>query len=103
MSEKDINKTINELIANNPVLLFMKGSKEAPQCGFSAQVVHILNQYDVDYQTVDVLQDWDIREGIKQYSNWPTIPQLYIKEEFIGGCDIIMEMHRKDSLKELLS
>ena len=66
-------------------------------------MVHILNQYDVGYETVDVLQDWDLREGIKQYSNWPTIPQLYIKEEFIGGCDIVMEMHRKDSLKELLS
>lgn len=102
MSEQDINETIKNLISKHPVLLFMKGNKEAPQCGFSAQVVHILGQYDVDFETVNVLEDWDIREGIKSFSNWPTIPQLYVKGEFLGGCDIIMEMHRKDGLKDYL-
>ena len=99
MSSEQINQTLENLIAENPVLLFMKGNKEAPQCGFSAQVVHILNQYNVEYNTVNVLDDWDIREGIKSYSEWPTIPQLYIRGEFIGGCDIVMELHRKDNLK----
>ena len=99
MSSEQINQTLENLIAENPILLFMKGNKEAPQCGFSAQVVHILNQYNVEYNTVNVLDDWDIREGIKSYSEWPTIPQLYIKGEFIGGCDIVMELHRKDNLK----
>ncbi len=100
MTTEATNETIKALIAENPVLLFMKGNKEAPQCGFSAQVVHILNQYNKDYRTINVLDDWDIREGIKTFSSWPTIPQLYIKGEFIGGCDIIMEMHRKEALKD---
>jgi monothiol glutaredoxin len=89
---------IAALIQNNPVVLFMKGSKTAPQCGFSAQVVKILDSYHVPYETIDVLEDWNLREGIKSYSNWPTIPQLYIRGKFIGGCDIAMELHRKGEL-----
>jgi monothiol glutaredoxin len=94
---------IKQEIENNPIVLFMKGTKTSPQCGFSAQVVHILNQYQVDFKDINVLEDWDIREGVKEYSNWPTIPQLYVKGEFIGGCDITMEMHRKGQLEPVLA
>jgi monothiol glutaredoxin len=81
----------------------MKGTKDSPQCGFSAQVVQILSIYGVDFKDIDVLQDWDIREGIKEYSSWPTIPQLYVQGEFVGGCDITMEMHRKGQLEAILA
>jgi monothiol glutaredoxin len=97
-----IHTKIAQSIQTNPVMLFMKGTREAPQCGFSAQVVKILDSYGVDYATMNVLDDWDLREGIKSYSNWPTIPQLYIDGKFIGGCDITMEMHRKGDLSPLL-
>ena len=80
----------------------MKGTRESPQCGFSAQVINVLKSYNVPFETIDVLADYDIREGIKEYTNWPTIPQLYIKGQFIGGCDITMEMHRKGELAEPL-
>jgi monothiol glutaredoxin len=93
---------INELIQGSPVTLFMKGNREAPQCGFSAKVVSILDDYLGDYQTVDVLSDGEIREGIKVYSSWPTIPQLYVKGEFLGGCDIITEMAGSGELFEAL-
>ena len=93
--EKDIN--------SNDVVLFMKGSKKIPQCGFSATVVEILRRVGVEsYLDVNVLADPEIREGIKQFSNWPTIPQLYIKGEFIGGCDITREMYENGELLELL-
>lgn len=80
----------------------MKGEKDAPACGFSAQVIHILNQYGIDYTTFNVLEDWDVREGIKEFSNWPTIPQLYVGSKFIGGCDIAMELDRKGELEAIL-
>ena len=102
MSDGAVQEKIGELISSNRILLFMKGNKEAPMCGFSAQVVHILNSYDADYETINVLDDWDIREGIKVYSSWPTIPQLYVDGEFVGGCDIIMEAHRKEELGSIL-
>ena len=93
---------IDELIQGSPVMLFMKGTREAPQCGFSAKVVSILDDYLADYRTVDVLSDGEIREGIKAYSSWPTIPQLYVKGEFLGGCDIITEMAGSGELFEAL-
>ena len=93
---------IKENIEGNDVCLFMKGTPESPQCGFSAHVVQILNHYGVSYKAIDVLADWDIREGIKEFSNWPTIPQLYVKGKFVGGCDITAEMHRKGELETVL-
>ena len=102
MTEQDTHVRIKDLIEKNRVMLFMKGDKEQPMCGFSAQVIHILNSYGVEFATENVLADWDIREGIKTFSNWPTIPQLYIDGKFVGGCDITMELHRKGQLKELL-
>ena len=93
---------IKKLIEDNKIMLFMKGEKDAPACGFSAQVIHILNQYGIDYTTFNVLEDWDVREGIKEFSNWPTIPQLYVGSKFIGGCDIAMELDRKGELEAIL-
>ncbi|MDB5460249.1 MAG: grxD [Caulobacteraceae bacterium] len=90
-------------VAEHPVVLFMKGVPEQPQCGFSAQVIGILNQVDVDYVAVNVLQDDGLRQGIKSFSNWPTIPQLYVKGEFVGGCDIIREMYEAGELKTFLT
>lgn len=97
----DIQKKIGRQIEENPIILYMKGSKEMPQCGFSAQVVNILNYYKVDYETVDVLLDPEIRQGIKDYSQWPTLPQLYVNGNFIGGCDICTEMHLNGELGEV--
>jgi len=94
---------IKEIITSNDVVLFMKGVPKAPQCGFSAAVVQILSQVGVPFRSVDVLADLDIREGIKAFSNWPTIPQLYIKGEFVGGCDIVREMFQAGELTALLS
>jgi monothiol glutaredoxin len=99
---RDVQSEIKSTIESNPVCLYMKGTPSAPQCGFSAQVVHALNQCGVKFHAVDVLSDYDVREGIKQFTNWPTIPQLYVKGKFIGGCDITMEMHRKGQLKSVL-
>src|SRR5437899_5436831 len=93
---------IAEVIAKNDVVLFMKGNRHFPQCGFSAQVVGILNEVYPKYETVNVLSDPEIREGIKEYSSWPTIPQLYIKGSFVGGCDIIKEMHATGELAKAL-
>ncbi len=98
----DIQKKIGRQIEENPIILYMKGSKEMPQCGFSAQVVTILNYYGVDYETVDVLLDPEIRQGIKDYSQWPTLPQLYVNGNFIGGCDICTDMHVNGELGEIL-
>ena len=94
-------KEIKEQISSNQILLFMKGTPEMPQCGFSAAVVGVLNHLGVNYKTSNVLQDEEIREGIKEYSDWPTIPQLYVKNEFVGGCDIIREMHENGELTTL--
>lgn len=99
---QDIKEKIKSQIENNKVILYMKGSKESPMCGFSAQVVNILASYGIDFETVDVLQDQEIRQGIKDYSDWPTIPQLYIDGQFIGGCDICTEMHFNGELKPLV-
>lgn len=93
---------IEDAINNNDVVLFMKGSKDFPMCGFSAAVVQVLSNLDVDFRDINVLDDEDVRQGIKEYSDWPTIPQLYIAQEFIGGCDIVREMHEAGELEELL-
>ena len=92
---------INE-IDNNPVILFMKGSKDRPMCGFSAKVVNILNRYSVVYHDVNILEDPEIRIKLSEHSNWPTIPQLFVKGELVGGCDIIMELDSKGELESVL-
>ena len=94
---------IDQLVKGQPVLLFMKGNRQMPQCGFSAQVVRILDSLIPEYQTVDVLEDGEIREGVKEYSSWPTIPQLYVEGEFLGGCDIVEELHASGELGTKLS
>jgi monothiol glutaredoxin len=93
---------IKQDIADNPVVLFMKGTPVFPQCGFSARVVQILTQLGVKFKGIDVLADPEIRQGIKEFSNWPTIPQLYVKGEFVGGCDIVSEMYDNGELKQVL-
>ena len=93
---------INKEIENNDVCLFMKGTPDAPQCGFSTAVSNILKILEVNFKGVNVLENQQIREGIKEYSEWPTIPQLYIKKEFLGGCDIIKEMYENGELKKIL-
>ena len=100
--DQQVKEQIENSINNNDVCLFMKGSPEAPQCGFSMAVSNILKILEVKYQSVDVLKDQNIREGIKVFSEWPTIPQLYVKKEFIGGCDIIKEMFENGELKKIL-
>ncbi len=97
--ENSIKSKIQKLIDDNEIMLFMKGTPDMPQCGFSAAVIGVLNYHGVKYSTNNVLQDDEIREGIKEFSDWPTIPQLYVKKEFIGGCDIIREMHENGELK----
>lgn len=100
---KDIEQIIREQVTTHPVVLYMKGSPQFPQCGFSANAVGILNALGVkEVFTVDVLQDPEIRQGIKDYSNWPTIPQLYVKGDFVGGSDIMTEMYQSGELKQLL-
>ena len=99
---EDITARITQLVGQHKVLLFMKGDRTFPQCGFSAQVVQILDSLLPDYATVDVLQDQALREGIKSYSSWPTIPQLYVDGEFQGGCDIITELYQAGELSQLL-
>ena len=99
----DINGKIKEFNKNNEVVLYMKGNPTFPQCGFSSTVVQILKHIGVNFQSYDVLQDENLREGIKSFSNWPTIHQLYVKVEFVGGCDIIREMFESGELKEYLA
>ena len=99
---EDITKKIESQLSDNKIVLYMKGTKEMPQCGFSAKVVQILNSYGVDYETVDVLADPEIRQGIKDYSNWPTLPQLYVDGKFIGGCDICVEMYQNGELEPIV-
>ena len=98
----EIQNTIKEVVENNDVVLFMKGTKETPQCGFSNAVVNTLSVMNVDFKDVNVLEDDNLREGIKTFTDWPTIPQLYIKGEFVGGCDIIQDMHKSGELSEVL-
>ena len=96
----DINTKIKDNNSKDPVVLYMKGNPTFPQCGFSSTVVQILKHIGVNFQSYDVLQDENLREGIKSFSNWPTIPQLYVNNEFVGGCDIIREMFESGELKE---
>jgi monothiol glutaredoxin len=98
----DIKEKIKNLIDNNNVCLFMKGTPDAPQCGFSMAVSNVLKHLKVNFNGINVLEDDSLRQGIKEFSDWPTIPQLYIKGEFIGGCDIVKEMFEKGELKNLL-
>ena len=98
-----VSQNIENEINSNEVMLFMKGTPVFPQCGFSARVVDILTKVGVKFATVNVLESDEMREGIKKYSNWPTIPQLYVKKEFIGGCDIVTEMFESGELLELLN
>ena len=102
MSEQDVQDWIGKQIAASDVVLFMKGTKDMPQCGFSMQVAQILNHLGVDFKDINVLDDMSVREGVKSYSNWPTIPQLYVKGEFVGGSDIMMEMYQAGELQQLL-
>ena len=94
--------TIQNYINDNEVCLFMKGTPDAPQCGFSMAISNILKILEIDYKGINVLEDQNIREGVKVFSDWPTIPQLYVKKEFIGGCDIIKEMYENGELKKIL-
>ena len=98
----DIKERLDQLVNNHKILVFMKGAKLMPQCGFSNNVVQILNTLGVPFETVDVLADPDIRQGIKEYSNWPTIPQVYINGEFVGGSDIMVEMYQNGELQQMV-
>ncbi|HYI43455.1 MAG TPA: Grx4 family monothiol glutaredoxin [Sphingomicrobium sp.] len=98
----DAKSRIDEIVSNNEVVLFMKGTALFPQCGFSGRAIAILDHLGVPFETVDVLQDQEIRQGIKEYSDWPTIPQLYVKGEFVGGSDIMMEMFESGELQQLV-
>lgn len=102
MSDNPVFERIESEINGNDVVLFMKGSPMFPQCGFSAAVAQALTTMEVKFKGVDVLEDGDIRNGIKDFSNWPTIPQLYVKGEFVGGCDIVREMFEAGELQQLL-
>ncbi|MBD1834759.1 Grx4 family monothiol glutaredoxin [Trichocoleus sp. FACHB-90] len=98
----ELKERIDSLLKENKIVVFMKGNKLMPQCGFSNNVVQILNTLGVPYQTVDILDDWEIRQGIKEYSSWPTIPQVYINGEFVGGSDILIELYQKGELQEMV-
>ncbi len=100
--QQDIFNKIDQIIKTNNVVLFMKGTKNMPMCGFSVLVVSVLKKLDIDFKDVNVLEDNEIREGVKTYADWPTIPQLYIKGEFIGGCDIVKELYKNGELEKLV-
>jgi monothiol glutaredoxin len=100
---KELKAKIDKLLKDNKVLVFMKGSKLMPQCGFSNNVVQILNTLGVSYETIDVLADSEIRQGIKEYSNWPTIPQVYVNGEFVGGSDILIELYQNGELEQMVT
>jgi monothiol glutaredoxin len=99
----EVKERIAEVVGKNDVVLFMKGTALFPQCGFSSRAIAILDHLEVPYETVDVLQDAEIRQGIKEYSDWPTVPQLYVRGEFVGGSDIMMEMFESGELKQLVA
>ena len=103
MSDNPVFERIQAEITEHPVMLYMKGTAMFPQCGFSARVVQILSHLNVPFRTANVLEEPDLRDGIKQFSNWPTVPQLYVKGEFVGGCDIITEMFQSGELETLLA
>lgn len=98
----ELKTRLDELVKSNKVIVFMKGSKLMPQCGFSNNAVQILNSFGVPYETVDVLADPEIRQGIKEYSNWPTIPQVYINGEFVGGSDVLVELYQQGELQPMI-
>jgi len=98
-----LKERIDGDIKNNKVMLYMKGTPEDPQCGFSAQVVSVLKEYDVPFKAFNILDDDEIRQGIKEYSEWPTIPQLFVNGEFVGGCDIITELHNNGELTDVIN
>ena len=100
--DDNVRQKIENDLKNNKVMLYMKGTPEAPQCGFSAQVVAILKEYDVPFKSFNILADESIRQGLKEYSNWPTFPQLYVNKELIGGCDIVTELHQNGELGKIL-
>jgi len=97
-----IQARIDEQVKKNKIILYMKGTPSFPMCGFSAATIQVLDSYNVAYESVNVLDDPAIRDGVKRYSNWPTVPQLYINGEFVGGCDIVREMHAKGELEPLI-
>ena len=98
----EVQTKIEKLVNDNKIMVFMKGSKLMPQCGFSNNVVQIMNTLGVPYETVDILADQDVRQGIKEYSNWPTIPQIYINGEFVGGSDIAIELYQSGELQQMV-
>ena len=98
----EVKERIDQIVNQDKVVAFMKGNKLMPQCGFSNNVVQILNVLGVPYSTFDVLEDWEVRQGIKEYSEWPTIPQVYVNGEFIGGSDILIEMYQNNELQQML-
>ena len=101
--DQQVKKLIDNEISNNEVCLFMKGTPDAPQCGFSMAISNMLKILEVNFKGINVLEDQSLRQGIKDFSEWPTIPQLYIKKEFIGGCDIVKEMYENGELKKVLA
>jgi monothiol glutaredoxin len=102
MANRDVLAEIDEQVKNHKIVVYMKGTPDMPMCGFSAATVQVLDSYNVPYASVNVLEDPGVREGIKQYSSWPTIPQVYINGEFVGGCDIVREMHASGELEPLI-
>lgn len=98
----ELKERLDKLVNQNKIMVFMKGNKLMPQCGFSNNVVQILNTLGVPYETMDVLDDYEIRQGIKEYSNWPTIPQVYINGEFVGGSDVLIELYQQGELQQLV-
>ena len=102
MTDNPVHERIDRELSDNDVVLYMKGTPAMPQCGFSAATVDVFNQLDVPYETRDVLQDPELRQGIKDFSNWPTVPQVYIGGKFVGGCDIVLEMHERGELEPLV-
>ncbi len=99
---RDVHAEIKDTVERNSVVLYMKGNRSFPMCGFSAAVVEVLMQTGVDFKEVNVLEDTEVRQGIKEFSDWPTVPQLYVRGQFVGGCDIVREMHAKGELEPLL-
>ena len=97
-----LKQRIEELINSSPLFLFMKGTPQMPQCGFSAQVIEILNEQNIKFKSFNVFEDESIRQGVKEYANWPTIPQIYVKGKFIGGCDILTDLAQSGELKKLI-
>lgn len=99
----DVIERIKDQLGSHPVVLYMKGSPDFPQCGFSAQVVQVLKESQAQFMYINIFEDLEVREALKEYSNWPTYPQLYIKGELVGGCDIIVDLHNKGELEEMLA